>query len=148
MNYTVPISQLLNEIRQIYTQEQIDKGLRASGESARSLRTEATATEGRLYGAKYFYQQIHGRRPGKFPPISAILEWIKIKGIKARESSTTERQLAFLFARKIAKQGTDIFQGKKAGLEVDQKVREASNKFTASLNELIKADISQSMKKI
>ena len=58
---------------------------------------------------EYWKYVEYGRRPGKFPPINAIENWIKIKGIvpraiKGKVPST--KTLAFLIARSIAKHGT------------------------------------------
>ena len=58
---------------------------------------------------KYTEQLIFGRRPGKFPPIAAIEKWIMDKGITL-EGKITASSLAFLIARKIAKEGTKYFQ--------------------------------------
>ena len=52
----------------------------------------------------------NGRRPGKFPPIDNILEWVKTKPQLARPNrldrkELAPKQLAFLVARKIATKG-------------------------------------------
>jgi hypothetical protein len=52
----------------------------------------------------------NGRRPGKFPPIENILEWIKAKPQLVRPNrldrkELAPKQLAFLVARKIATKG-------------------------------------------
>ena len=52
----------------------------------------------------------NGRRPGKFPPIDNILEWVKVKPQLARPNrldrkEISPKQLAFLVARKIATSG-------------------------------------------
>ena len=52
----------------------------------------------------------NGRRPGKFPPIDNILEWVKAKPELARPNrldrkELAPKQLAFLVARKIATKG-------------------------------------------
>lgn len=52
----------------------------------------------------------YGRRPGKMPPIQAILDWIKVKPVIPREINghlPSERQLAFLIARSIGENGTE-----------------------------------------
>lgn len=49
-----------------------------------------------------------GRRAGKFPPLSAIIGWIREKNIAVPKEYTLE-QFAFLIGRKISKKGT---QGK------------------------------------
>ena len=52
----------------------------------------------------------NGRRPGKFPPIDNILDWVKAKPQLARPNrldrkELAPKQLAFLVARKIATSG-------------------------------------------
>lgn len=52
----------------------------------------------------------NGRRPGKFPPIDNILDWVKTKPQLARPNrldrkELAPKQLAFLVARKIATKG-------------------------------------------
>ena len=59
---------------------------------------------------------VTGRKPGKFPPIDVIDRWVQRKlGIPASES----KSVAFLIARKIAREGTNIFTGKSKGLELE-----------------------------
>ena len=65
--------------------------------------------------SKYFLAREDGRRAGaKPPPVSAILDWMRIKPIKLRDKETgkfkkpteaLKKQVAFLIARKIGKQG-------------------------------------------
>ena len=51
----------------------------------------------------------NGRKPGKWPPISAIQKWIEIKPVLPRPMSNgqlpTTAQLAFLISRKIGLEG-------------------------------------------
>ena len=122
MNFTRPISKLLDEVKKAYIEDQEGKGIRASGKSAKSLKKHPKPTSGTLTGAKYFFQQRHGRRPGKFPSVTDILNWIKVKGITPRDSGTSIKSLAFLLARKIAERGTDVYLGKRPGLNPDAKV--------------------------
>lgn len=139
------ISELLDNIRKVYIDRQKEQGIRSSGKSAESLRIETTESSGTLYGAKYFYQQKKGRKPGKFPPLEDILNWIRAKKITPRDSKTTEKQLAFLFARKIAQSGTDVHQGKREGLKVEDEVEELVKEFTSKLDEGFKAEIKASL---
>lgn len=143
MNLTDSISDLLDGVRKAYQQDQIDKGIRSSGKSSASLRPEIKVSggtiSGNLYGAKYFYQQKHGRNPGKFPPIDDILDWIRVKGIVARDNKTSTKQLAFLFARKIAQSGTDIFSGKRPALDVDKKIEELVKEFKQNVLKSLKS---------
>ena len=97
-------------------------GLRASGKWERSLRHEIKGTgkgyEVIQYGEHYTYQLENGRRAGKFPPIQAIEEWVKQKGIVATDIS--QKSLIFLISRKIANEGIKIpNQYNKGGLISD-----------------------------
>lgn len=58
--------------------------------------------------AEYWKYVESGRKSGKFPPISAIREWVKVKPVIPRPYNgklPTENQLAFLIARSISKKG-------------------------------------------
>lgn len=97
----------------------------ASGRLADSLRFEVAETSTgyrlSLYAASYALTLEYGRKPGKFPNLAAIKQWIQDKGIvphpdaKGRTPSTDS--LAFLIGRKIASSGTTIYQaGQPTGL--------------------------------
>lgn len=50
-----------------------------------------------------------GRGPGKQPPLDAIDKWVQLSDMAnvAAEEGMTTRQLAFLIARKIGREGTE-----------------------------------------
>jgi hypothetical protein len=82
------------------------KGMRASGKFADSLDVKVEGLTAQLWGESYAQQLETGRKAGAFPPISAIEQWIKDKGIANRiEGKISISSLAFLIARKIAKRG-------------------------------------------
>lgn len=110
--------------------DQQAKDITASGASAETLGVVMQPDGGDITGARYFYQQIHGRRPGKFPPIQNIIEWIETKGI---EADIPVKSLAFLIARKIAREGTNIFQGKSPGLALSAIVQEGSAQVASDI---------------
>lgn len=72
-----------------------------------------TGTKGRielnLSLAHYWKYIEQGRKPGKFPPISAIERWIEIKPVIPRPMNNgklpTTQQLTYLISRKIAIEG-------------------------------------------
>jgi hypothetical protein len=140
------IGVLLNEIREAYIKDQKDKGIRASGKSAESLRIETKNNQGALYGAKYFIQQMVGRKPGKFPPIDDILDWMRVKNISPKDTKTTERQLAFLIARKIANSGTDIFLGRRPGLDIDDQIKSIVQEWKKGFAKELKGEIITTLK--
>lgn len=55
----------------------------------------------------------HGRAPGKFPPVKALLDWISVKPIIPRPDADgripTPKQLSFLIGRKIKEEGIKPF---------------------------------------
>lgn len=82
------------------------KGMRASGQFADNLEVRQTLRGVQLWGLSYAQQLETGRNAGKFPPIDAIKQWIEDKGIASRlNGEITKNQLAFLIARKIAREG-------------------------------------------
>lgn len=86
-----------------------EKGMRASGKFADSLEV-VMVNESRvqLWGNDYAQQLETGRRAGKFPPLAPIKQWIEDKGIAQRiQGNISVGSLAFLIARKIARQGWD-----------------------------------------
>lgn len=62
-----------------------------------------------------------GRKPGKFPPVGAILQWISVKPIIPRPDDNgkipTPNQLAFLIGRKIKEEGIEPFPALKTTQE-------------------------------
>jgi len=64
--------------------------------------------------SEYFLARENGRRPGKQPPVSAILDWMRLKPIKLRDKESgkfkksteaLKKQVAFMIARKIGRDG-------------------------------------------
>lgn len=64
----------------------------------------------RVYGEHYTEQLVNGRQPGKFPPIEAIKRWVIEKGIAGIMEKAKVSSIAFLIARKIAKEGTKYYR--------------------------------------
>lgn len=58
---------------------------------------------------EYFEWVEHGRKPGKFPPLNKIEDWLETKNILPRQDETgklpTQKSLAYLIGRKIAEEG-------------------------------------------
>lgn len=82
------------------------KGMRASGKFADSLEVKVQGLTAQLWGEDYAQQLETGRKSGRFPPIDAIEQWIKDKGIANKiQGQISISSLAFLIARKIANEG-------------------------------------------
>lgn len=89
---------------------------RASGGLVDSIRAQVTSPgegtfEVSLTLQDYWKYVEHGRRPGKWPPRSAILNWIRIKPVIPYPDKNgrlpSEQSLAFLISRKIGTKGID-----------------------------------------
>src|SRR5688572_2399009 len=85
------------------------------------FRTEAKESEAKLFAPDWFQYMIFGRGPGKQPPPDRMLSFIeKNPQILSEARSTykyiTEKGLAFLIGRKIGREGTDIWTGKRKGV--------------------------------
>lgn len=134
------VKDFFDKLRQARIDDQKAKGIRASGFSADSQRVEVDEFGGRLIGADYFYFQTNGRKPGGMPPIEAIIEWLKHKTtfqVTADEGPGL-RGLAFAIARKIAKKGTDIYQGKRPGLSIEAKLVELKKELVNNIGQIEK----------
>jgi len=81
------------------------------------MRVEANNIEGNLFAPDWIQYMIYGRGPGKQPPPDRMLSWVK-SNPEFLNSDISEKSLAFLIGRKIGREGTDIFQGKRKGLDL------------------------------
>jgi len=88
------------------------KGMRASGKWADSLQVEAGPLNAVITGLSYSQQLETGRRANNGSSgetwdttLADIEQWIRDKGITPRENNMKISTLAFLIARKIAREG-------------------------------------------
>lgn len=87
----------------------------------------------------------NGRKAGKMPPIEPILDWIKAKPVVPRERDgrlPTEKQLAFLIARSIGKDGT---KGKHV---LERSVQEGLDMMLESIKQAFLEDIKGDVDKV
>lgn len=90
-----------------------DKVTKYSGKLTNTLKSVVTHGGGTfevsLSLQDYWKYVERGRKPGKWPPRSAILQWIRVKPVApypGRDGRVpSENQLAFLIARKIGTKG-------------------------------------------
>lgn len=84
---------------------------------------DVTNEGGQLFGADYIKYLVFGRSPGKFPPPDKMLKFVQdnpdiFAAAKAVFKNLTEKGLAYMIGRKLAKEGSDIYQGKKRGVDM------------------------------
>ena len=103
-----------DKILTLYRQALQNKGIDASGTlsqtASSTIEIDGTKLIISLNLEPYWKYVEYGRRAGKMPPIDAIARWITIKPIvpnpiNGRVPDT--RQLAFLIARKIGREGIE-----------------------------------------
>lgn len=109
------VEQILDKEFELIQRDLVTKydelGMRASGKWADSLERTTTPFNVKIFGEDYTTQLVNGRRPGAFPPVEAIKKWIVDKGIVNNiKGSISVSSLAFLIARKIAREGTNYFK--------------------------------------
>ena len=115
----------LEQVRLDIIAEQSEKGIRNTGASAESLRVVSSRSSARLESVGYFrfLYKDQGRRPGGFPPLKPIIDWMRTKnitpGADSKGRQMTINQAAFTIARKIARLGTSIYQNPSKGIDLD-----------------------------
>lgn len=98
----------------------------ATGRGFESLRYEITGgNTSTIYGAHYIFYLVHGRGPGGMPPVENIRVWAEAKGLP--------EGIEWGIAKKIAKEGTDIFQGIRPGLNPDETIEAIRGVITAQV---------------
>lgn len=84
----------------------------------------------------------YGRKPGRYPPPEAIIEWIKVKPITPRPSADgrlpSVKSLAFLIGRKIYREGIAPVPAMaeaidKVNAEMEARIQEAIDKDMAEI---------------
>ena len=86
------------------------------------VRFEADELGGQLYAPHYTQYLFYGRGPGKQPPPDTMTAFVDANPDileRAREvyRRITSQQLGYLIGRKIAREGTEIYTGKKPGID-------------------------------
>lgn len=132
---------ILNEIGLSLLSEYEDKNLRASGRFEQKTRVENQSGDPVLIIPRYTKFIIDGiGSKGGYNP-RALTEWIRNKGILARDPKTgrfqTFSQTAFAIANKIKNYGTDIHQGKRQGIELEKAIETGLNKKFPELVQII-----------
>lgn len=124
-------------------------GRRASGNLITSVNTkvdvDGTLFEIELQLEEYWKYVEEGRSAGGFPPVSKILEWIRIKPILPYPDRNgklpTENQLAFLIGRKIANEGfegSNDLENTMEEVDYEEQIQEAMDKdVLGCLDELL-----------
>lgn len=102
------VSSELEALKQKVIENQKNSGQVASGRTIASMKVEVTEDGGVLWGRSPFGTLETGRKPGKVPAgfWKIIRQWMDDKGIQVKKPDS----FAYLVARKIAKEGTQLFR--------------------------------------
>lgn len=96
------IGLLLDDLKKAYDAS----GKKVSGEFGKGLTDEYKSTATSITGTIVGYTYLAGRMGGKMPPVKAIEEWVKKKGI-FNVTGKAATSLAWAIAKKIAREGTN-----------------------------------------
>lgn len=102
------VSSELEALKQKVIENQKNSGQVASGRTIASMKVEVTEEGGVLWGRSPFGTLETGRKPGKVPAgfWKIIRQWMDDKGIQVQKPDS----FAYLVARKIANEGTQLFR--------------------------------------
>lgn len=147
-NLQISLDSFIDDFIHTYKSLLIRDDKKASGNLISSLKPVSIQFKNNKFEAdisiaSYWKYVEYGRRPGKFPPVNKILEWIKIKPVIPRPMNglkpPTEPQLAFLIARKIARDGIKAGNQFKEALDMtwNRHYNNISNAISEDLNEMV-----------
>jgi hypothetical protein len=108
-----PIESIADRVVDAYRKTLSNEGINASSTLSDTTQVAVEIKNGRLIISlmlqEYWKWVEYGRKYGKNPPSDAILEWIKVKPVIPNPINgriPSQKQLAFLIARKIGRDGT------------------------------------------
>lgn len=146
---TTDIQAIVDQIANAYRNELTNQGKVASGK-LRDFKVEIVQDDrwfNIIFNLEHYWKYVeNGRSPGKFPPIDAILNWIKIKPVvphPIRNRVPTTKQLAFLIARSIAQKGikpTYALQNTLVSPQVQQLIEQLCNYIINQIEKQIDED--------
>ena len=147
---TTDIQTIIDQIANSYRNELTQQGKVASGR-LRDFTVEVVQDDkwfNIVFNLEHYWKYVeNGRKPGKFPPPNAIMEWIRVKPIVPHPMNNrvpTTKQLAFLIARSIAQNGikpTHALQNTLANPQVSNLIEQLCNYIIDQLEKQIDQDI-------
>ncbi len=127
------------------TVDALNADAKAKGLKIPELTVVETPEGGQVWANGYIWYLVFGRKPGKFPPPDKMTKFVQehpevLQDAKQKWKGVNERSLGYLIGRKIAKVGTDIYQGKRPGLDILGSMEKNLPELTAKIarNEAIK----------
>lgn len=120
--------------------EQIAKDFLASGESLDSYFVSSSTKSVVLSMAGYLQTSLEGvgRKPGTMPPVSAIADWVELKGIATDEKSI--RSIAWAISIKLRDDGNQVYQRKREGIDLENIILESFNEVADDIGMQVAID--------
>lgn len=88
--------------------QKYDAEYKSSGKLGQSLDTLIIENQGKFVGTftgnDYVHELINGRRPGKQPPVQALIDWVNQKGIASGKKADS---IGYAIAKSIGEEGTE-----------------------------------------
>lgn len=128
MPYNKLTAKHLNRLKDRIKETFLIKNLNDTGGAVNSL--EVIESENALVGNDYIYFLDQGRRPGSFPPVDNIREWVRNK---LNVSDKEVNGVAYVVGRKIANEGTEIYKDKSKGLQLDDLIEDMLKNLYADI---------------
>jgi len=142
---------VLELVRRNVIAQMIERKMPSSGATAKSLEIQEIARGAQLAGADNLQQLITGRRPGRFMPPDRALQYVKDKKITPRPDKRGRipslKSLAYMINRKLAMKGSDIFLGKRLGLNIKSIMKEVQPTLKQALIKAGKIEINSAIYK-
>ena len=117
-------------------------GLNDTHAAERALSSKVVGNKLEIQGLLRTVVLASGRKPGKFPPMQPIRDWVRRK-LNVEESEVDG--VAFVIARKIAREGTDIFTGKAKGLQVEMLIAQINKELEDEVNTQIGLNVTETI---
>ena len=132
--------QIVDQLKTDIKEKRVTKygAVNASGDLQRSVRFTVDERSLKVFAEDYIYYLEHGRKPGKFPPIAPIKQWIEEKNLTF---DIPIASLAFLIARKIARKGTTAWEQGGTDLVSDIVNTELIDEILSSLSDAFAKEI-------
>lgn len=134
------ILQEIEKIRQEIFNSYVDKGLVSSGEFGRDLKVNDKGNRVTITAPHYVYQMEQGRKPGTFPPLEAIKQWIRDKNKTA--GTNIPETAAYAIALMIKRNGINVpNKYNSGGVASDVLNAQRVERLIIEMNKIVKAKI-------
>ena len=145
------LNEYCEKFKDLYVENLKNDNRVASGQLINNVKTLVKAGndtfEVVLQVADYYQWLEDGRKPGVFPPVDAILDWIRVKNILPTPDKNgklpTEKQLAFKIRGAIKENGTIKDKGYDGGHYVKKTMEALNTEYINRLHEALQKDFDE-----